>query len=315
MRRAPAGGAAVLAILVAVALLSPLLATSLPLLAREPGGRWTSPALSSWTAVVTGRPAPAPAAAGERVPAPVPWDPNRTDLRSRLEPPSREHWLGTDELGRDVLARMIHGSRVSLLVGFASAAASLLLGVVLGALAGYFGGAVDWVILRAIEVTVAFPFLLFVLAVAALFGPSVSAIVLSIALLSWTTEARLVRGEILRLRRLAWMEAARASGAGDVRILVRHLLPAAIAPALVTAAYGVSIAILLESALSFLGFGVPLPLASWGSILSSADEHLAQAWWLAVFPGLAIALAAAAANLLGEGLRVRLDPRRGSVPR
>lgn len=241
-------------------------------------------------------------------PAPVPYPPNAVNLDERLEPPSGRHWLGTDELGRDVLSRMIHGSRVTLTVSVAATLVAVLIGVTLGALAGYYSGVLDWLVSRLIEVVLCFPFLFLLLAIVALFRPSMITIVIALSLTSWTTEARLVRGEMLRVREIEFAEAARASGAGAWRVIVRHLLPHAIAPVLVSASFGVATVMLIESALSFLGFGVPLPRASWGSILSTADDYLLHAWWLAVFPGVAIFLTAAAYNIIGDRLRDALDP-------
>lgn len=305
-------GSALLGALALIALLSPLLATDRPL-ARSRDGQREYPALRAWAAALLERSHPAGelvADAADVVDAPVPYAPNGIELRARLEPPSARHWLGTDELGRDLLARMIHGAKISLLVGIAAAAFSLLIGILLGGIAGYAGGWADLVISRAVEIVVAFPFLVLLLALVAVLSPGVGTIILALALTSWPAEARLIRGEVLRLRELDYTVAARATGAGTGRVLLRHLLPNAIQPALVSASFGISAAIMVESAISFLGFGIPLPYASWGSILSTADEHLRHAWWLALFPGLAIFLTVVASNLLGEGLRERLERRR-----
>ncbi len=235
-------------------------------------------------------------------------DPNAIDLAGRLRPPDQTHRLGTDDLGRDVLSRVIHGARVSLTVGLTATAIALLIGSFLGALAGYYGGAVDWIVSRLIEVVLCFPFLLLVLAIVALFRPSFLTVMIALGLTSWTTEARFMRGEFLRIREMEFAQAARASGARDSRIIFRHLLPNAIAPVLVSASFGVASAILIESALSFLGMGVPPPTASWGNMLSSAEEHLEYAWWLALFPGVAIFLTVAAFNIVGDRVRDALDP-------
>lgn len=240
---------------------------------------------------------------------PVPFDPNDVDITSRLRPPDRLHRLGTDDLGRDVLARMIHGGRVSLTVGFLATAISLVIGSLLGALAGYYRGVADWIVSRTIEVVLCFPFLFLVLGIVALFGPSLYTIMIALGLTSWTTEARFVRGEFLRIRELDFAYAARASGARDARIILRHLLPNALAPVLVSASFGVASAILTESALSFLGFGVPLPTPTWGSILLAAQQNIEYAWWLVVFPGVAIFLTVAAFNIIGDRFRDALDPR------
>ena len=239
----------------------------------------------------------------------VPYGPDTIDIVHRLEEPRPGHALGTDELGRDVLSRMIHGARVSLLVGYSATAIALLVGSFLGALAGYYGGAADWIVSRTIEVVVCFPFLFLVLGIVALFKPSIWTIMIALGLTSWTNEARYVRAELLRIRDAEFAQAARASGARDARIIFRHLLPNALAPVIVSASFGVAWAILTESALSYLGLGVPLPTASWGSILSGAKEHIEYAWWLILFPGLAIFSTVAAFNIVGERFREALDPR------
>jgi peptide/nickel transport system permease protein len=239
----------------------------------------------------------------------VPFGPNTIDIASRLHPPDHQHRLGTDDLGRDVLSRMIHGARVSLTVGFTATAIALIVGSFLGAIAGYYGGVADWLVSRLIEVVLCFPFLFLVLGIVALFQPSLMTIMIALGLTSWTTEARFVRGEFLRIREMEFAQAARASGARDFRIIFRHLLPNALAPVLVSASFGVASAILFESALSFLGVGVPLPNASWGNILYAAEQHIEYAWWLAVFPGTAIFLTVAAFNIIGDRFREALDPR------
>jgi peptide/nickel transport system permease protein len=239
----------------------------------------------------------------------APHPPNAIDFARRLLPPGDGHPLGTDDLGRDVLSRMIYGARVSLAVGLLATALSLVIGMALGAVAGYYGGAADWIVSRLIEVVLCFPFLLLVLAIVALFQPSLWTILIALAITSWTTEARFVRAEFLRIRELEYAQAARASGARDPRIIFRHLLPNALAPVLVSSSFGVASAILTESALSFLGYGVALPASSWGSILAVAQEYIDFAWWLALFPGLAIFATVAAFNLIGDRLRDALDPR------
>jgi peptide/nickel transport system permease protein len=239
----------------------------------------------------------------------VPFAPDDVDFASRMQAPDTRHPFGTDDLGRDVLARMIHGARVSLTVGFFATVISLIVGSLLGALAGYYGGAVDWFVSRVIEIVLCFPFLVLVLGIVALFGPSLYTIMIALGLTSWTTEARFVRGEFLRIREMEFAYAARASGARDARIILRHLLPNALAPVLVSASFGVASAILTESALSFLGFGVPLPTATWGSILSAAEQNIEYAWWLVIFPGVAIFLTVAAFNVIGDRFRDALDPR------
>jgi peptide/nickel transport system permease protein len=295
-------------VLVALAaLLAPILANRKPLLSVGPDG-WRAPALADFAAEDPDLDRDGGAERGV-LDAPVPYSPNTIDLRSRLQPPHGRHLLGTDDLGRDVLSRMIHGARVSLTVGLLATAIALLVGSFLGAMAGYYGGAADWVVSRVIEVVLCFPFLFLVLGIVALFQPSIWTIMIALGLTSWTNEARFVRGEFLKIRDVEYAEAARASGAGDLRIIFRHLLPNALAPVLVSASFGVAVAILTESSLSFLGLGVALPTASWGSILSTAHEHIEYAWWLVVFPGVAIFTTVAAFNIIGERFRDALDPR------
>jgi len=236
-------------------------------------------------------------------------DPYKIDLVHRFSPPSSEHRFGTDDVGRDVLARMIHGARVSLLIGFSATLIALFVGSFFGAIAGYYGGAADWIVSRLIEVVLCFPFLFLVLGIVALFRSSLATIMIALGLTSWTTEARYVRGEVLRLRELEFAQAARASGARDWRIIFRHLLPNALAPVLVSASFGVANAILVESALSFLGLGVQVPIPSWGGILSVAEQVIDYAWWLVLFPGLAIFTTVAAFNVIGDRFRDALDPR------
>ena len=262
-----------------------------------------------YVALMTAAALLAPLLATARPSAPVPFGPNDVDIAHRLEPPTAQHRFGTDDLGRDVLARMLHGARISLTVGFTATAISLVVGSILGALAGYYGGAADWIVSRVIEIVLCFPFLFLVLGIIALFKPSLYTIMIALGLTSWTTEARFVRGEFLRIRNLEFAHAARASGARDARIIFRHLLPNALAPVLVSASFGVASAILIESALSFLGFGVPLPTASWGGILAIAEEHIQYAWWLAFFPGVAIFLTVASFNIIGDRFRDAIDPR------
>ena len=238
-----------------------------------------------------------------------PYPPDAIDLAARLSPPNRDHLLGTDDVGRDVLSRMIHGSRVSLIVGFAATLLSVVVGATLGAVAGYYGSIPDWIVSRLIEIVLCFPFLFLVLGIVALFGPSLWTVLIALGLTSWTTEARFVRAEFLRIRELEYAQAARASGGRDLRIIFRHLLPNALSPVLVTASFGVAWAIMTESALSFFGLGVALPTASWGSILSVAYEYIDFAWWLAFFPGIALFLTVAAFNLIGDRLRAVIDPQ------
>ena len=239
----------------------------------------------------------------------TPHAPDAVDLSHRLEPPTALHRFGTDELGRDVLARLLYGARISLSVGLVATLISMGAGSLFGAIAGYYGGMADWLVSRLIEVILCFPFLFLVLAIVALFKASLLTIMIALGLTSWTNEARYVRGEFLRIRDLEYAVAARAVGAGDFRIIVHHLLPNSIAPVLVSASFGVASAILTESALSFLGFGVPVPTASWGGMLADAEDYLEFGWWLVLFPGLAIFSTVAAFNIVGERIREVFDPR------
>jgi peptide/nickel transport system permease protein len=250
----------------------------------------------------------APMIAGSKS-TPIPFGPNEIDVANRLHAPDAHHHFGTDELGRDVLARMIHGARVSLTVGLLATLMALVVGCFFGAIAGYYGGVADWIVSRLIEIVLCFPLLFLALAIVAFFGPSIWTIMIALGLTTWTSEARYVRGEFLRIREMEFAYAARASGARDSRIIFRHLLPNALAPVLVSASFGVAYAILTESALSFLGLGVPIPTATWGSILASAKQFIEYAWWLVVFPGVAIFLTVAAFNIIGDRFRDALDPR------
>ncbi len=239
----------------------------------------------------------------------IPYAPYASALDERYLPPGGAHIMGTDGLGRDVLAMMIHGAAISLKVGFIAVSISLFIGLMAGAFAGYYGGIADIALSRLIEVFMCFPFLFLILAVIAFLPPSIYNIMLVIGLTRWTDIARYTRGEFIRLKRREFTEAARALGASDRTIIFRHILPNSLAPALVAATFGIANAILIEAALSFLGLGVQPPLTSWGSILSGAQKVIEFAWWLATFPGLAIFITVTAYNILGEGLRDASDPR------
>jgi peptide/nickel transport system permease protein len=239
---------------------------------------------------------------------PVPYSPIATALDSRLERPSHRHWMGTDELGRDVFARLLYGTGISLKVGLVATGISLLIGVFVGALAGYYGGAADILLSRLIEIVICFPFLFLILAVIAFLPPSIYNIMIVIGITRWTDIARFSRGEFVRLKAREFTEAARALGARDRTIILRHILPNSLAPVLVTATFGIANAILIEASLSFLGLGTQPPTPSWGGVLASAREQ-DFAWWLTTFPGLAIFISVTAYNLLGEGLRDASDPR------
>ena len=224
-------------------------------------------------------------------------------------PPSPAHYLGTDTLGRDVLSRIIFGSRVSLKVGFVAVGLATLIGLFIGALAGYYGGWVDSALMRLVDLMLCFPAFFLILAVIAVLEPSIWNIMAVIGLTGWMGVARLVRAEFLSLREREFVTAARALGAGDTRLILRHMLPNALAPVMVSATLGVAGAILTESALSFLGLGVQPPTPSWGNILTAGKDNIEIAWWLSVFPGLAILVTVMSYNLLGEGIREAIDPR------
>jgi len=236
-------------------------------------------------------------------------DPNRINILKILEPPSAAHPLGTDDLGRDVLARMLHGARISLSVGFVAESIAIGIGLVIGLLAGYYGGKVDSLLMRFVDIMLCFPTFFLILAVIAFIGPSIWNIMFIIGVTGWMGVARLVRAETLSLKERDFVAAARAQGAGTARILFRHILPNTLAPVLVAATLGVAGAILVESGLSFLGIGVQPPTPSWGNILTAGKDNIEFAWWLSLFPGLAIFLTVLGYNLLGEGIRDAVDPR------
>jgi peptide/nickel transport system permease protein len=243
--------------------------------------------------------------------APVisPFNPDSIDRKHILEPPGASHPFGTDDLGRDVLSRMIFGSRISLAVGFVAVGISTLIGMILGALSGYYGGWSDTIIMRFIDIMLSIPAFFLILAVIAFIGPSIWNIMVIIGLTSWMGVARLVRAEFLSLKEREFVLAARAIGAGDFRIIFKHIMINSMAPVLISAILGVAGAVLVESALSFLGIGVQPPTPSWGNILSLGKDNIEIAWWLSVFPGLAILVTVLGYNLLGEGIRDSIDPR------
>jgi len=239
----------------------------------------------------------------------APHDPAKPDPRNRLKPPSQAHILGTDSLGRDVFSRLVWGGRVSLKVGFVAVGIATAIGLVLGSLAGYYGGWVDSLVMRFCDLMLCFPSMFLILAVIAILDPSVWNVMIVIGLTGWMGVARLVRAEFIILKNRDFTLAARALGASDVRIILRHLLPNAMAPVLVAATLGVAGAILTESALSFLGLGVQPPISTWGSMLADGKDYISRAWWLTFYPGAAILLTVLSYNLIGEGLRDALDPR------
>lgn len=238
-----------------------------------------------------------------------PYDPSDIDIKQILMGPSSAHLLGTDQLGRDVLSRMIWGSRISLKVGFVAVGIATTIGIVFGAISGYYGGWVDSLMMRFVDIMLCFPAFFLILAVIAFLEPSIWNIMIVIGITGWMGIARLVRAEFLSLREREFVLSARALGASDMRIIFRHILPNAMAPILVSATLGVAGAILTESALSFLGIGVQPPTPSWGNILTAGKDNIEIAWWLSLFPGLAILTTVLGYNLLGEGIRDSLDPR------
>ena len=235
-----------------------------------------------------------------------PYDPSQIDQQNLLVSPSHRHWLGTDSLGRDLLSRLIYGARVSLSIGLIAVGIATLTGLILGALAGYYGGFLDTLIMRLVDIMLCFPTFFLILAVVAILEPSIINIMVIIGLTSWMGSARLIRAEILSLKEREFIQAAIAIGASNLRIITRHLIPNALGPILVNATLGIASAILLESGLSFLGLGVQPPTPSWGNILIEAKSTLGVAWWITVFPGLAILLTILGFNMLAEGLKKKI---------
>jgi len=242
----------------------------------------------------------------------APYDPDFFNVKEILLPPSTIHWMGTDGLGRDVLSRMLYGARISLLVGLVAVGISTAIGIILGAIAGYYRGWVDTVIMRLVDVMLSIPSFFLILAVIAFLTPSIINIMIVIGLTSWMGVTRLVRAEFLSLADREFVMASRTLGAKDFRLIFTHLLPNSLTPIIVSSVLGVASAVLLESGLSFLGLGVQAPQASWGNILTDGKEYIQFAWWLSLFPGMAILITVLGYNLLGEGLRDALDPRSGS---
>ena len=238
----------------------------------------------------------------------APFDPTSQELALRLEGPTGAHWFGLDELGRDIFARVLSGARISLLVGLVVVSVSSAIGILLGSVAGYFGGRIDEAISRVVDILLAFPGLLLAIALVAVLGPSLTNVVLALSLIGWVGYARLVRGQVLRSRELEFVQAARALGATTPRILARHVIPTTLPAVTVQATLGMGGAILAEAALSFLGLGVQPPTPSWGTMLSYGRGQLLDAPHLTIFPGLAIAVLVLGFNFLGDGLRDRLDP-------
>jgi peptide/nickel transport system permease protein len=238
-----------------------------------------------------------------------PYDPASQELSRRLERPSLAHPFGLDELGRDILSRLLAGARISLLVGIAVVSVSSVVGMLLGSIAGYFGGLVDDLISRVVDVLMAFPGILLAIALVAVLGPSLTNVVIALSVIGWVGYARLVRSQALRAREFEFVQAARALGASVPRIVVRHVLPTALPAVVVQATLGMAGAIIAEAALSFLGLGVQPPTPSWGTMLDAGRSHLFDAPHLTIFPGLAIAVLVLGFNFLGDGIRDRVDPK------
>ena len=240
----------------------------------------------------------------------APFGPNEQDITQRLRPPAwGAHLLGTDEVGRDILSRLIYGARVSLLVGVVAVGLSCPLGVLVGLVAGYAGRRVDDALMRITDIQLAIPTILLAIAVVAVLGPGLGNVILTLAVTGWTLYARLVRGETLAVKGREFVQAARANGAGDTRIMARHVLPNVFSPVIVVAVFAVANMIVLEATLSFLGLGVEPSVVTWGRMLNGGRLYLSTAWWLTAFPGLAIFVTVLAVNLLGDHLRDWLDPR------
>jgi peptide/nickel transport system permease protein len=243
--------------------------------------------------------------------APVlaPYDPLAQELGQRLRPPTLAHWLGTDSLGRDIASRILYGARISLIIGVVVVASAGVVGTAIGLIAGYAGGLVDEALMRLTEVFLAFPALILAMAIAGALGPSLTNAIIAIAAVTWAVYARLTRGQILSLRRREFVEAARAIGASRTRIVVRHLLPNALAPLMIQASFDLGSSIIAAAGLSFIGFGAQPPTPEWGVMISEGRNFISTQPWLSLFPGVAILLAVGSFNLLGDGLRDAFDPR------
>lgn len=241
----------------------------------------------------------------------APYDPIAQEdiARTSFLPPSGEHWLGTDRFGRDVLSRILFGARISLAIAFVATAIAITLGTLIGAVAGYFGGRVDAALMRFTDMVLAFPRLVLLIMIVALFSPSIAVIVAVLGLTQWPSTTRIVRGDVLSLREREFIHAARALGFSRSRIVLRHLIPNVLAPVIVAATLGIGNTIVLEAGLSFLGLGIPAPTPTWGNMVAEGRDHLLSAWWLATFPGFTIVFVVLAFNLVGDGLRDALDPR------
>jgi len=238
-----------------------------------------------------------------------PYDPNKQTLSESLRGPERKHLLGTDELGRDILSRIIHGARISLSVGLVSQLIACIIGVLMGALAGYYGGLTDAVISRTMEVFAAFPELLFAIGIMFVLGPGVINVFIALGMLSWTHYARLIRGQVMQLREMEYTQACVVCGGSDARIILRHLLPNCFSTIIVLVTLGIPGAILIEASLSYIGLGVQPPTSSWGQMISTAQQYISFYPYYSIAPGLAIIATVLAFNVFGDGLRDAIDPR------
>ena len=316
-RRNPLGmaGLSVILFLVVIALGAPVLANDIPLIMKHNERTYVLPAVITYSPLLSeglynNFRAWEPGEGEYGVRPIVPFSPRNQFIRERNEGPSARHWLGTDDRGRSVLSRMIWGTRVSLSIGIIAVGISLIIGIPMGAIAGYYGGWVDSIILRIIEIMMSVPTFFLLLACIAFLPQSIYTIMAVIGLLSWMGIARLVRGEFIRLRDSEFVVAARAAGFGAPRVIFRHVLPNALSPVFVSATFGVAGAILMESGLSFLGFGAPPPTATWGELLQQSQRLIGTGvWWLVVFPGAAVFVTVTAFNLVGDALRDAMDPR------
>ncbi len=239
----------------------------------------------------------------------APYNPDKINVNAILQPPSFSHWLGTDQLGRDVFSRLIYGSRISIEVGFIAVSISLFIGVIIGAFAGYYSGLIDSLLMRFVDIMLTFPSFFLILAISAILKPSIINIMIIIGLTSWMGVARIVRAEFIQNRQKDYVLAAKASGASDLYIIFSEILPNCIAPILVSATLGIAGAILIQASLAFLGIGIMPPTPSWGGMLSRGKTYIMIAWWLTLFPGIAILMTVLSFNLMGEAVRDALDPR------
>jgi peptide/nickel transport system permease protein len=238
----------------------------------------------------------------------APYDPIEPHYTARLQPPSAEFVLGTDELGRDLLSRLLFGARISLVIGFVAQSVAITSGIIIGMVAGWYGGIIDDVLMRVADVFFAIPGLMFLIVWVTIFDPNPISIFLALGLISWPSDARMMRSQVLHLKEMEYVLSARSLGASTPRILIQHILPNAIAPMIVLASLGVAGVILSESILSFLGLGIQIPTPSWGTMVSGSRGYITSAWWYAVFPGLVIMLTVLGFNFLGDGLRDALQP-------